>query len=283
VSRYPARVSRFPLPFAPGLRPTSSGPSLFFAFRRRELLLPKAGPLAPVAGAEALGIEPTAHHYLGELEGVPCWALDLPAEAEAPLEAEFWDLRRLFGRLPEPVHAVAGRAVQIVEWDRSHRFCGRCGSPTAPLADERARSCPHCQIPLYPRLAPSMIVAVERGDEILLARSPHFPPGIYSVLAGFVEAGESVEECIRREVWEETKILVEDVRYFSSQPWPYPHSLMLGFQARYAGGEIQADRREIEDAGWFRADAMPGHFPGRFSIAQWLMHDFRQRHGVEAP
>lgn len=283
MSGYPAGVSPFPLPFVPALRPSGSGPALFFAFRQRELLLPKDGPLAPLPRAEALGVPLGAQHYLGALEGVPCWALSLAADIEAPPAAEFCDLRMLFGRLPEPIHAVAGRAVQIVEWDRSHRFCGRCGSPTEPLENERARSCPRCRIPLYPRLAPSMIVAVERGDEILLARSPHFPPGIYSVLAGFVEAGESVEECVRREVWEETRIQVEDVRYFGSQPWPYPHSLMLGFQARYAGGEIQPDAREIEAAGWFSAEAMPGHFPGRFSIAQWLMRDFRQRHGMEAP
>jgi NAD+ diphosphatase len=124
-----------------------------------------------------------------------------------------------------------------------------------------------------------MIVAVERGDEILLGRSPHFPPGIYSVLAGFVEPGESVEETVFREVHEETGVEVENIRYFGSQPWPYPHSLMLGFQARFARGEIRVDGVEIEDAGWFRADEMPTTFPGNVSISQWLIRDFLARHG----
>jgi NAD+ diphosphatase len=122
-----------------------------------------------------------------------------------------------------------------------------------------------------------MIVAVEREDEILLARSPHFPPGIYSVLAGFVEPGESAEEAVEREVMEEAGIEVEDVRYFGSQPWPFPNSLMLGFTARYAGGEIRLEDDEIEDARWFRANDMPNFFPGRMSISQWLIHDFLER------
>jgi NAD+ diphosphatase len=123
-----------------------------------------------------------------------------------------------------------------------------------------------------------MIVAVEKGDSILLARSPHFPPGIYSVPAGFVEPGESAEEAVKREVFEETNIRIRDVRYFGSQPWPFPNSLMLGFTAEYADGEIRLGDGEIEDAGWYRYDEMPNLFPGNVSIAQWLMRDVLHRH-----
>ena len=136
---------------------------------------------------------------------------------------------------------------------------------------------------MYPRLAPAMIVAVERDDEILLARSPHFPPGIMSVLAGFVEPGESAEHAVEREVYEETRIYVKNVRYFSSQAWPFPNSLMLGFRADYDGGEIEVDGVEITEADWFKAREMPGFFPGRVSISQWLIHDFLERNGIDPP
>jgi NAD+ diphosphatase len=130
---------------------------------------------------------------------------------------------------------------------------------------------------MYPRLSPAMIVAVERGNEILLARSAHFPPGIFSVLAGFVEPGESAEEAVIREVFEETAIVVKDVRYFGSQPWPYPNSLMLGFTAAYESGEINTENDEIEAAGWYAAAELPSTFPGSISISQWLLNDFIER------
>ena len=122
-----------------------------------------------------------------------------------------------------------------------------------------------------------MIAAVTRGEEILLGRSAHFPPGIYSVLAGFVEPGESLEQAVFREVLEETGIEVEDVRYFGSQPWPFPHSLMLGFTARHRSGELRADGVELVDARWFHRDDMPMLFPGNVSISQWLIRDFLKR------
>ena len=183
----------------------------------------------------------------------------------------------LFAGLDSTLHAIAGRAVQIVEWDRTHQYCGACGTETLTSQTDRSRTCPECQIPMYPRLAPAMIVAVEKGDEILLARSPHFPPGIFSVLAGFVEPGESAEEAVVREVYEEAGIVVSDVRYFGSQPWPFPNSLMLGFTAQYERGEIDTDNDEIEAADWFRYDELPSTFPGNISISQWLLNDFVER------
>jgi NAD+ diphosphatase len=189
----------------------------------------------------------------------------------------FRDLRVLYGNLDETLHALAGRAVQIMEWDRTHQYCGACGGPTELSETDRSRICPDCRIPQFPRVSPAMIVAVERDSEILLARSPHFPAGIYSVLAGFVEPGESAEEAVEREVMEESGLQVRDVRYFGSQPWPFPNSLMLGFTAQYDSGEIVLEDDEIEDARWFHADDMPNFFPGRMSISQWLIQDFLAR------
>jgi len=274
MSREDRRVFRWGLD-----QPTGGpGPALWFAFRNRELLVAADSFLPPGEGLDRLGLEPSRTHYLGLLEDVRCYAAVLPPGTKPPQAMAFRDLRSLYGRLEPDLHEVAGRAIQIVEWDRDHRYCGACGTPTEIATTERSRTCPRCGLTHFPRIAPSMIVAVERKNAILLARSPHFPPGIYSVLAGFLEPGESAEDAVVREVYEETRIEVTDIEYFGSQPWPYPHSLMLGFRARYAAGEIQVDGAEVEDAGWYPADAMPMIFPGNVSIAQWLIRDFLERH-----
>lgn len=249
-----------------------------FVFRRRDLLLTDDLALPDFEALNESGLESIRSQYLGTLDGAHCYSVELAEDAAAPAGTRFRELRSLFGRLDESLLKLAGRAVQIVEWDRAHQFCGACGGSTELSTAERARVCPRCQRLYYPRLAPAMIVAVERDESILLARSPHFPPGIYSVPAGFVEPGESIEEAVAREVLEETNIQVRHVRYFGSQAWPFPNSLMIGFQARYAGGEIRIHEAEIEDAGWFRYDEMPNLFPGNVSIAQWLIRDFLARH-----
>lgn len=275
-------MSRRPFPaFQPAVAPPEErgGITLCFAFRRRELLVTRDTRVPQVDVLDEAGLSSVRHQYLGTLEGQHCYAIELEHNAAPPPEMQFLDLRMLFGRLEEVHHAVAGRAVQIMEWDRTHQFCGACGGPTERSETERSRTCKRCNLVQFPRLSPAMIVAVERDDEILLARSPHFPPGILSVLAGFVEPGESAEEAVAREVKEETNIDVEDVRYFASQPWPFPNSLMLGFTARYRGGEIAVDGVEIEEAGWYRYDQMPTTFAGNISISQWLMNDFIERKG----
>jgi NAD+ diphosphatase len=269
----------FPLPFIPGHQaPADPGekPHLF-AFRRRELLITEDNRLPSVGAIDTHGLEAVRTQYLGLLNGTHCFSAELEEAIQPPSGLAFRDLRMLFGGLEPTLHAVAGRAVQIVEWDRTHQFCGACGEKTKLSGSDRSRMCPDCQVPMYPRLSPAMIVAVERGNEILLARSAHFPPGIFSVLAGFVEPGESAEEAVIREVFEETAIVVKDVRYFGSQPWPYPNSLMLGFTAAYESGEINTENDEIEAAGWYAAAELPSTFPGSISISQWLLNDFIER------
>jgi NAD+ diphosphatase len=190
----------------------------------------------------------------------------------------FVGLRQLFGLLGDGFFRVGGYASQIVEWNQTHQYCGRCGAESVDDPEDRAKRCPRCGLKSFPRIAPAVIVAVTRGERILLARARRFPVTLYSVLAGFVEPGETLEECVAREVGEETGVEVDDLRYFGSQPWPFPHSLMIAFTAAWAGGEIRVDEREILDAGWFAADALPP-IPDKVSIARRLIDRFVETRG----
>ncbi|MBV9951620.1 MAG: NAD(+) diphosphatase [Acidimicrobiia bacterium] len=218
-------------------------------------------------------------HYLGRLGDEEQWALDVDAvELVGDHDAlQPTDLFTLHATLGEQGWAIAGRAVQLVEWARTHRFCGRCGAATQAMDGERARRCPECGLMAFPRLAPAMIVLVERGEEVLLARGRAFPTPMYSCLAGFVEPGETVEEAVVREVREEVGVQVGDVRYQRSQPWPFPHSLMLGFRATWLGGDIEIDPVEIVDAQWYRVDDLPQVPPG-ISIARKLIDAWVAEH-----
>jgi NAD+ diphosphatase len=216
--------------------------------------------------------------YLGTLDATHCYTVEIaPSEATLPDGWSFHKLRALFEILSDEMFPIAGRAFQIMNWDRTHQYCGRCGSPTEQVGDEHAKVCPECKLTQYPRVSPAIIVAVVKDQQILLAHAPRFPKGLYSVVAGFVEAGETFEDCIRREVKEEVGIEVKDIRYFGSQPWAFPHSLMVGFTAKYAGGEIRVDNHEILDANWFTADKLP-KIPGKFSIARRLIDWFVAHH-----
>jgi NAD+ diphosphatase len=255
-----------------------AGPAWWFAFHRNRLLVEVGNDALRVPCRERfeeLGVTIVQRHYLGRYDGLPCHAVDL-ADESLPAGMDFKDLRQVYGLLEEDLFVLGGRAVQIVEWDRTHQYCGRCGSRTQTKETERAKVCPRCGLHNFPRLSPAIIVAVERGDAILLARSAHFPQGLFSVLAGFVEPGETIEECVVREVKEEVGITVGNVRYFGSQPWPFPNSLMLGFTAEYVDGELELDPTEIAEAGWFRADSLPS-IPGRISIAGRMIRWFVDR------
>ena len=208
--------------------------------------------------------------YLGTLNGIQCWGAELPKEADAPPGMSWSGLRTLFSVLDDAHFALAGRALQIVDWDRNHQFCGRCGSRTEPHREERVRVCPVCKLSAYPRVAPAVMALVHRGDEVLLARSPHFPPGMYSALAGFVEPGESLEQCLAREVAEEVGVTVARPRYVASQSWPFPHSLMIAFSCEWVSGEIRRQESEIEEAKWFKVLQLP-KLPSKISIARRLI------------
>ena len=262
--------------FTPGLAPPEfANPSrLWFATQGTEVLVRAAGSVAELPHVDALApLQLEICHYLGALGGTECYAVGLADSARPPGEHAFHELLPLFGQLPDDHFAIAGRAIQIVEWDRTHRYCGRCAEPTHDEPRERAKRCTSCGLLAFPRISPAVIVRISRGDEILLAHGTRFPEAFYSVLAGFVEPGESLEETVAREVREEVGIKVQNVRYFASQPWPFPNSLMVGFTAEYAGGELAPDPEEIVDVRWFPADELP-HIPPRLSIARWLIDAF---------
>jgi NAD+ diphosphatase len=261
-----------PVRFVPAVDPREPASSLSwcFGFVETDLLLPEAGAAAlqPLAGT-AWPADAAARHYLGRLGDADCWALALPA---APSGWKRTPLRAALMALEAPLGALAGRAAQVLEWDRSHRYCGVCATPTALRPGERARVCPACGHAAYPRLSPAAMALVWRPGELLLARSPHFVAGRYSALAGFVEPGESLEDCIHREVAEEVGVAVTGPRYFGSQSWPFPHSLMVAYTVRWAGGEIVPQPDEIEDARWFPLDALPD-IPPPLSVAGHLIRD----------
>lgn len=258
--------------FVPAHRPLAQGTPLAWclAFVEGQLLLPE-GDDVTLQPQVLLGFEglATSRHYLGQLDGVDCWALHLQA---APAGWRRAALRAAMLQFPDALMGLAGRAAQVLEWDRAHRFCGVCGTPTELQAHERSRKCPACGHSAYPRLSPAMMVLIWRDRELLLARSPHYASGMFSALAGFVEPGESLEDCVHREVLEEVGVTVQGLRYYGSQSWPFPHSLMLAFTARWAGGDVVPQEDEIEAAGWFDIDALPA-IPPRFSIAGHLIRD----------
>jgi len=222
---------------------------------------------------EDLGLIPIQRQFLGSLDNHPCYVAELEDAAQISDAFEFMDLWTLFQMLEQDVMRVAGMANQLVQWSRNHRYCGKCGNLTENKTDERAKICPRCELINYPRLSPAIIVAVVRDKQILLANSQRFPAKLYSVLAGFVEPGETLEECVKREVFEEVGIAVKNIRYFGSEPWPFPDSLMVAFTAEHAAGEIRIDNTEIARAGWFSADSLPA-IPPRISIARQLIDWF---------
>jgi NAD+ diphosphatase len=223
--------------------------------------------------AVRLGARESDAYDLGTLDGrrTLAAAIDDDAALADPLfAASQFELRNIYRDLGEEPFRLAGMANQLVFWGQTHRFCGRCGARTERVAEERAMRCPSCGLLAYPRISPAVIVLVRRGDQALLARGVRFPLPFYSTLAGFVEVGETLEDTVVREVREEVGIEVDRIRYFGSQPWPFPHSLMIGFTAEWKSGEITADAKEIVDAQWFGPDALP-QIPPRLSIARRLI------------
>ena len=268
---------QWPPGYAAAIQPPANAPerSLWFVFRGAELLVtaPPSVELPHCNHPNSLGMMPQRIQYLGVLGEQHCFSAELGAGVAAPPGWLWQGLRGLFGALSDAQFALAGRALQIVDWDRTHQHCGACGTATAVRTSERSRECPACGLVAYPRLAPAVMGLVRRGRELLLARSPRFVTGVYSALAGFVEPGETLEQCLEREVHEEVGIRVRNVRYFASQPWPFPHSLMIAFFADYESGEIRIDGAEIEDARWFDIENFENlpRLPARISIARRLI------------
>jgi len=260
--------------------PDENGDTIYwFAFQDSRLLVSEQAGGADIPRMRNpgdLNIEAVRAQSAGSLNGRACYSAELARSCELPEGLSLQPLRSLWGVLQEDLFWQAGLAFQIMDFDRSHQFCGRCGEATRDNDGERAKVCPRCGLTVYPRISPAIITAITREDKILLARSARFPTALYSVLAGFVEPGETLEECVHREVAEEVGISVKNLRYFGSQSWPFPHSLMVGFTAEHAAGEIRIDEQEIVAAGWFTAEAMP-RIPERLSISRRLIDWFLTR------
>jgi len=253
-------------------------PALWFIFQNSKLLvnLQENSAVIPcVTDLSELNLTSTREQYLGKFGRRPCFSAELAEDVEYPEGLSVHGLRQLFGLLEEEMFYLAGRAFQIMRWDQNSLYCGRCGKPTLPQTNEYAKICPRCGLIDYPQAAPAIIAAIVKDNQILLARAVKFMSYFYSVLAGFVNPGESLEECVIREIREEVGIEIKNIKYFGSQPWPFPNSLMIAFTAEYAGGEITIEKTEIIDAGWYTADNLP-KTPVSISIASRLIDWFVQ-------
>lgn len=248
----------------------------YFAFRGREILVDNTGGIAvPLLEAEVLVPLQSRQLYLGRLSGTDCFAVEIRQDSILPGMLELIPLRTALINLPQHFGSLANRAVQFLDWDRDHQYCGRCSQKMMNVPNERSKKCPVCGLVNYPRISPAIIVLIHKGDEVLLTRSPHFKPGIFSVQAGFVEAGESLEDTVRREIFEETGLKVKDITYFGSQPWPFPNSLMTAFTATYDSGELVFDPVEIEAGGWYNYNELPT-IPDGASISRKLIDWFTE-------
>ncbi|MDE1165416.1 MAG: NAD(+) diphosphatase [Pseudomonas sp.] len=223
-----------------------------------------------------------AEHGIGHFDGEPVFLLELRGHEEVP-GCQWQGLRAFMMEGDFDTYKLLAYAAQIGTWAREHRFCGSCGQAMTQIHWERAMYCEGCDLRSYPRISPSMIVLITRGDQILLARSPRFVTGVYSTLAGFAEPGESAEDCVQREVMEEVQLRVRNIRYLGSQCWPFPHSMMLGFHAEYESGDIVPQADEIEDAQWFSIHDLPP-LPASRSIARYLIdHYVAEQLGLPEP
>lgn len=258
-------------------------PVVCCAFRAGKLLVQRTGGALqlPHLDPGQLIATPGERHYVGTLDGAHCFAVGLPHDAPLPPAAELLGMRAFILEAEDIFAAVAGYALQIVEWSRTHRYCGSCGKPTVAHASDRARDCPDCRLTFYPRISPVVMALVTRGRQLLLTRKPGYAAGRYTVVAGFVEPGETLEHALIREVHEETGVDSAHPLYFGSQPWPFPNSLVMAFALEYAGGEARADGVELEEARWFDIDALP-ELPEAVHISRQLIDATiaRLRHGT---
>jgi NAD+ diphosphatase len=258
---------------------TRDQPALWFAFQPSGILVINCAERPELPCCVDLsehGLVPERSQYLGLYAGRHCYAVEVPASQPLPQGWSALGLRDLFGLVETDLAALSGRAYQLLEWDRNHRFCSRCGTATQPRGDERSRACPACKLTTYPPVTPAIMILVTHEGKLLLARKPAFPAGRFSALAGFVEPGEMLEDTVIRETREEVGVEIKNIRYFGSQPWPFPHSLMIAFTAEYAGGELRPDGVEIEEARWFDPTELP-KLPGSISISRRLIDTVASR------
>jgi NAD+ diphosphatase len=248
------------------------GSAYWFPFRRDKVLVEvHEHTLTPIQGGEEIRnlLQPARVLNLGALAGKACLTCEVAADFTPPQNWQAMELRALYGRLDNQNSALAGYASQLLLWERTIRYCPSCGHITEPLAGTWGKHCPNCGYEHYPPVTPAVLVLVHDDKRMLLTHKKGWGKR-YSCIAGFVEPGESLEECVQREVYEEVGLEVSDIEYVGSQPWPYPHQLMVGFHARFSGGTLQPDGEELDDAQWFSLDALP-ELPPPVSLAHHII------------
>jgi NAD+ diphosphatase len=248
----------------------NSSKAYWFVFNSDKILINVKNNTIPfIKDLEEFNLNPLRKIYLGTLMGHSCYAAEVEDTAY-PEGWDFKDLRYIYSNLEEDIYLLAGRAIQIINWDKNHQFCGKCGTPTETMDDEMAKFCPECGFTSFTRLSPAVITAIVKDRRLLMAKHTYTRSNMYGLIAGFVEAGETLEEAVKRETMEEVGLKVKNIKYFGSQPWPFPHSLMIGFTAEYESGEIEVDGEEIAHAKWFGVNDLPV-MPSRISIARELI------------
>ncbi|MFC2068153.1 NAD(+) diphosphatase [Chloroflexota bacterium] len=248
----------------------------WFVFCLTKLLVkPNECTIPCLRSLAELNLSSVRIQYLGTLQGRPCYSAEVSPDTVVPEGMSFRELRSLYSVLGEDIFLLAGKALQIVNWDQTSQHCGRCGHKTQTLQGERAKECPECGLLSYPHISPAVITAVLKDKRILLSYNVAFKGNRHSLIAGFVEPGETLEECVKRELLEEVSIRVRNIKYFGSQPWPFSNSLMIGFTAEYKSGEISVDKKEISEAGWYDVNSLP-ELPPKMSIARQIIDWFIQ-------
>ena len=221
------------------------------------------------------GLDVNEKHFLGYLNDTPCFVVSVDQKESTLENSEFLNLRSMLGRMPDNLFEVISRSIQIINWSNSHKYCGSCGEAMKQDTKERSMICDSCNAqPVYPRISPCVITLVHKKEEILLAHNVNFPDNFFSTLAGFIEPGESVENALKREVYEEVGVNVKNIKYFGSQAWPFPSQLMLGYYAEFDSGEIVPDKEEIDIADWFKIDNLPNVPPYNISISGMLIENY---------
>lgn len=251
-----------------------SGSALWFAFYQGKILVRMTDPTPEIYSCthpNHHGLEIAQEHYLGTYGGEHCYAAELAENQNLPNGHAMLGLRDMLGHVDDTLAGISGRALQILEWNRNHAYCGRCGGATVQREDERARTCPACKRTSYPPVAPVIMILITHGRKLLLARKVGWGNTRFSALAGFVEPGETLESTVIRETREEVGVEIKNIRYFGSQPWPFPNNLMIAFTAEYAGGDLRPDGVEIEEAAFFDADELPNLPPG-ISISRRMIN-----------
>ena len=245
---------------------------IYFLFCKDKLLVKSENNKAIIPTIKDLqSLKLNSIQYLGSINDENCFCGEIASDVIIPSDMYFSTLKALTHQLTTDMFWIGGRAQQIVNFNIDHKYCGRCGILSEDVDGERAKKCPKCGLTNYPRISPAIIVAVLREGKLLLAHNNESPKDLYSVVAGFVEVGETFEECVIREVQEEIGINVKNIKYFGNQPWPFPNSLMIGFTAEYASGEIHVDGIEIGHADWYSSTSMP-LTPDSISIAKKLIN-----------